>query len=204
MKTNKYILKLLTPSWVVSVVGATIGVLGTAAVIVLTRYQASDLRLQVFDVQSKAEPASTADIYKNVGNWVADNSVLSAAPMLIVWTCVGLGIYFLAISVVNAFSKAAELREELEYVHASRHSEIREALTHFAVRAVSIVGWFLFIKLSLAVIIPYALALASIASTQLNLLNVWYALSAVGIIYLNVYVHAVFLRLIFLKPRLFG
>ena len=204
MKHGQNIAKLLTPSWIVSTIGITLGVVAAAAVIVISRYQASDLKLQVFNVQSKADPATTSTVYQKLGDSVANNNVFGVAPLFLVWACVGMGVYFFAISIARSFSEAAELHDELEYVHVSRKNLLHEALIHFIVRAIAIVGWFAFIKLSLAVIVPYALALASIASLHLSLVSAVYVVAAVAILYLDVLGHAIFLRLIALKPRLFG
>ncbi|MDB5170263.1 MAG: hypothetical protein JWN82_659 [Candidatus Saccharibacteria bacterium] len=202
MKNDKNVWLLLTPSWVTNFIGITLGILITGATIVLSQYQGSELRRQIFEVQTNSAGSSSA--YDNITSNIADNSFLGALPLLIVWACVGLVVYFFAAAILRSFGQAAALHDELEYVHVTRQARIREALLHLGIRAVAAVGWFVFIKLSLSVLIPYALAAASIASHSFSLQNVGYALLAVLIIYGDVCMHAIFLRLVALKPRLFS
>ncbi|CAN5140047.1 hypothetical protein BH09PAT3_BH09PAT3_0500 [soil metagenome] len=204
MKNNKNALLLLTPSWITNVVGVALGVLVTAGVIVLSRYQGSELRQQIFDVKANTPTNSSAASYQSVADNIANNNFLAAAPLLIVWACVGLVVYFFAMSIARSFGEAFQLHDQLEYVHSSRSDLIKEALLHLVIRALAVLGWFLFIKLSLSILVPYALAAANIASQSLSLSNIGYALLAVIVLYVDICIHAVFLRLIVLKPRLFN
>jgi len=203
MKHYKNLLDLLRPSWVVTVIAGTIAVFTPLLIIVLTKYQASDLKLQVLSAQTHG-PATTGNVYQGVADNLASNQVLGSAPLFIVWACIGLGVYYLTIAIVRAFSEVVELEEELEYVHVSRASLVHEALLHFGVRAAAALAWFGFIKLTMSVIVPYAVALAGIASLELNVLSVGYVLLAAAILYVDICGQAVFLRLIALKPRIFG
>lgn len=204
MKNNQKLLLLLMPSWVVNFVGITFGVLATGATIVLSHYQGSELQQQIFEVQAHATPGAESDSYQTIANNFANNQFLGALPLLLVWAAVGLIVYFFAISIVRSFGQAAELRDELNYVHISRDERLREAWQHLGIRIAAAVGWFIFIKLTLSVLIPYALAAAKIAAQSLSLQSVGYTLLAVGVLYVVVCIHVVFVRLIALKPRLFG
>lgn len=204
MNNNKKILLLLLPSWVVNFVGVAVGVLTTGATIVLSHYQGSELQRQIFEVQANAQPGAEADSYQTIASNFSDNQFVGALPLLLVWAAVGLAVYFFANSIVRSFSQAAELRDELNYVHVSRQQRLHEALQHFGIRVAAVIGWFIFIKVSLSVLIPYALASAKVAADSWSFANVGYAVLAAGVLYVTVCVHAVFLRLIALKPRLFG
>jgi hypothetical protein len=202
MKTENQILKLLTPSWLVNFVALASGVLVTAGVIVASLYSGSALRFQIFDVQSRSIVDKQQGIYANITLEAGDNSFLGALPLLITWACIGLLVYFFAASLMKSISKVAVVREQLDYVNASRQQIIREALIALAVRVAATTGWFLFIKLSIAYIVPYALASASAAAAGLSIAAVGYVLMAVIVLYVDVVMHAIFLRLVVLKPRL--
>lgn len=202
MKNDKPLRQLLTPSWVVNFVGITLAILVTAGTIILSQYQGSELRRQIFEVNSSG--AVSTDIYDNITNNIANNSFLNALPLLIVWACVGLVVYYFAAAIIRALGEAVELHDELDYVHVSREALMREALMHLGLRALVVLVWFIFIKVSLSVLVPYALAAANIASQSWSFDSAGYALLAVVVIYAVVYAHAVFLRLISLRPRLFG
>lgn len=202
MKNDKKIRLLLTPSWIVNFVGLSLGILATGAVIVLARYQSSDLRSQVFEVQASRDNSSAA--YQNLTDFIANNHVLGAAPLLILWACVGLVVYYFALAIARSFGNAVNLHDQLKYVHVSRQQLVREALQKLGIRVAAVAGWFIFIKLTLSIFWPYALTAAYVASESLSLQSVGYVLLAVLVIYLTVWGHAIFLRLIAQKSRLFS
>lgn len=193
---------LLTPSWVVNFVGLTLGILVTAGTIVLGQYQGSELHRQIFEVQHSGSISN--DAYDNITSNIADNSFLNALPLLIVWACVGLVVYYFAVTIIRALTQVVELRDELNYVHVTREARVREALMQLGARAVATIGWFIFIKISLSVLLPYALAAANAASRSLSLESAGYAVLSVIVLYTVVWGHAIFLRLIMLRPRAFG
>jgi hypothetical protein len=204
MKNNQKTLLLLLPSWIVNFVGLTFGILATGATIVLSQYEGSELQRQIFEVQTNGTPGAEADSYRAIADNFANNNFLGALPLLLTWAAVGLIVYYFAIAIVRSFGQAAELRDELNYVHVSRQERLREAWQHLAIRIAAAVGWFVFIKITLSILIPYALSAAKIASQEFSLQAVGYTLLSVGVLYVTACIHAVFLRLIALKPRLFG
>lgn len=204
MKNDKQIKTLLTPSWVTNFIGIAVAVLVTAGTIVLSQYQGSELRQQIFEVQANANTETTGGVYENITANIAGNSFLGALPLLLTWACVGLVVYFFAVSIARSFGNAASLHDQLGYVHTTRQAVLKQALTNLAVRVAATIGWFIFIKVSLSIIVPYALAAASIAGESFSLMSVGYALLAAAILYVDIWIHAIFLRAIVLKPRLFG
>jgi len=203
MKNNQ-ILRLLTPSWVVNFFGIAIGVIATGAVIVLTKYESSALRFQIFDVQSRNIVDQQQGIYANITLEARDSSFLGALPLLITWACVGLLVYYFAMALAKSFGSAAAMREQMDYVNASRAGIKKQAFISLGIRLLATLGWFIFIKLSISFIVPYALASASAAATGFSLQTVGYAVMAVVVLYLDVVIHAIFLRLVLLRPRVFG
>lgn len=197
-------LKIVTPSWVVNIVGVSVGILVTAGIIVQSYYRSSNLSYQVSDVQQRAVIDQQGGLYANITlDSGQAGSLLDNIPLLLTWAGVGLLVYFLAITVAKLFGEVVTMREELDYVHASRGSLIREAILHMIVRIVAIVGWVLFIQLSIEILVPYAIAAASAAAIGLSFAAVGYVLVAMAMLYLDVLGHAIFLRLIFLRVRLF-
>lgn len=201
---NKQFLRLLTPSWVVNVVGGAVGLMTTAAVILLTIYESSALRFQIFDVQSRNIVDQQQGIYANITLEAEQSSFIGSLPLLITWACIGLMVYFFAVAIAKSFGQAVALKEQMNYVNASKSSIRKEALTSLGIRLLATVGWFLFIQLSIKVLVPYSLAAASAAATGFSVQAVGYAVLAVIVLYATVVVHAIFLRLVVLKPRLFG
>ncbi len=201
---NKQLSRLVTPSWVVNCIAAATGVLATGAVILLTIFESSTLRFQIFDVQSRSVVDQQQGVYANIAFEAQQSSFLDTLPLLITWACIGLLVYYFAAAIAKSIGQAAAMREKLDYVHASRKDIKRQAFTSLGVRVLATLGWFLFIKISIAVIVPYALASANAAAAEFSLASVGYAVLAVVVLYADVVVHAVFLRLVVLKPRVFG
>lgn len=204
MKQNNKLLELLTPSWLVNVIGIAFGVLATGATIVLSNYEGSDLQLQVFQYKDSGQSDSASVTFDYVTKNIANNSFLGALPLLLVWAGVGLMIYFIAMSIAHSFSEAAELRDELDYVHASRKDLVHQNLIRLGLRAAAIAGWIVVIILSVRFFVPYALASAHVAAQGFSLSSVKYALVSVVVLYGVVYLQAIFLRFIALRPRLFN
>ncbi len=204
MKHSNKLLELLTPSWLVNLIGLAVGILTTATIIVISSYEGSDLKLQVFQAKTSSQPGSTSVTYDYITKNIADNSFFGALPLLLVWAGVGLMIYFIAMSIARSISQASELRDELNYVHVSRDELLRQNLIRLGLRAAAIFGWIICIVLSVRVFVPYALAAAHVAGQGFSLNSVKYAVLAVAVLYAVVYTQAIFLRLIALRPRLFN
>lgn len=202
MKQNSELVRLLSPTWVVSFVGLTLAILVTGSAITLSQYRGSELSRQIFEVRSGGGVANST--YDSVTTYVGDNSFLNALPLLLVWAAIGLVVYFFAVALVRSMSQAVELRDELGYVHVSRQDRLREALKHLALRALVVIGWFLFVQITMYVLLPYALAASHIAARSFSLQSVGYVLLSVGLIYGAVWAHSIFLRLFMLRMRAIG
>lgn len=202
MKQNSELVRLLSPSWVVSFVGLTLAILVTGSAIILSQYRGSELSRQIFEVRSGG--GATNSTYDSVTTYIGDNGFLNALPLLLVWAAIGLVVYFFAVALVRSIGQAVELRDELGYVHISRQDRLREALKHLTLRALVVVGWFLFVQITMHVLLPYALAASHVAARSLSLQSVGYVLLSVGTIYVAVWIHTIFLRLFMLRTRVIG
>lgn len=197
-------LQILAPTWVVNFIGITIGILATGFVIVSSQYWGSDLRRQIFETQDSVQSSSASATYQDVAANFASNSFLGQLPLLVTWACVGLIVYFFAMAIVRSLGNVVTMREELTFVNAAREDTLRRAWQSLAIRVAATIGWVIFIRLSLTYIVPYALAAANAASTGWTLMNAGLAVLAVIILYVDVYIHAIFLRLVLLRTRVFG
>jgi hypothetical protein len=202
---NRNLLKLITPSWLSGFIGGAVAILVTSAGIVISRYQGSELQQQIFENQANAAANGTANgVYENITANIANNSLLNTVPMLLTWAAVGLVIYYLSVSIGQSMARTVDLREQMEYVHSSRQELMRQATRNTLVRLAAVIAWFVLIKLTIGVFVPYALAAASIAGDSLSFASAGYALLAMAILFGTVQLHAIVLRLIALRPRLFG
>ena len=201
---DTYIRKLLTPSWLSSFIGAAVGILVTGAAMILSRYQGSELQQQIFENQANAATAvSSSSAYDKITANIADNSFLGGLPLLLTWAAVGLVVYYFAIAIARSFGEAASLHQQLGYVHSSRQVLVRKAVINLVIRSAAAIGWFMLIKLTVSIFVPYALAVSSLASRSLSLQNVGYAVLSIVLLFVVIQVHAVFLRVLVLRPRVF-
>ncbi|HEY1064072.1 MAG TPA: hypothetical protein VGE30_02110 [Candidatus Saccharimonadales bacterium] len=202
MKPQNDFFEIFKPSWVVNFLGLTLGILVTGAAIVLSQYRSSELSTQIFAARS--EGGVSLGVAESISNNITDNGFLNALPLMLVWAAAGLVVYFLAAAIIRSFGQAAQLREELEYVHVTRQDRIREALQHVGIRVLVVIAWFVFLQVTLHALVPYALAAANIASQSFSLQSAGYAALAVVVIYAMVWAQAVFFRLFMLRTRVFG
>jgi hypothetical protein len=205
MKHSKAALVLITPSWVSTLLGLVVGLGLTIGTIAVARYQGSQLQQEIFEVHANNTSTSTNATYHNITTHVANNHVIGVAPLFLLWAFVGLIVYYFAVSIVSTLGHAVELHDEMNYVNASRSSLMKTALGELAIRIVALAAWFGFIKVSLSVVLPYALAAAYAAAGNLaSPSNLGTAVLAVLVLFADVYLQAVFFRLVVLKPRVFS
>lgn len=203
MKNDPPFWKLLTPSWLSNVLGLFVGLVVVAGAIIMSHYQGSQLQQEIFEDHSQSAGTATGS-YHTIINNISNNHVIGVAPLFILWAGVGLAVYYFAVNIVGALTNVLQLKHQLNYVNASRQALVRQAVTRLVVRLLALLAWFGFIKLSLDIVLPYVLSAAHAASPTLaSPSNIAIALLAVIIMYADVHVHAVFLRLMALKPRLF-
>ncbi len=201
MKTNQQIIRLLTPSWLLIIIGLFTGIFITVATILLSQFQSSELSQQLFFVQSKT-PTTSPQLYQHLTDSIAHNHVLSVAPLFLVWAGVGLLVYGFSVAVARAFGVAFLLRDQLTYVNASRQTLLREACIKLGIRALALITWFVWLKLTLSIALPYVLAAGHAASVSVSLDSVVAGLVAIVVSTGVVCVHGILLRAIALRPRL--
>lgn len=206
MRSSKNLIKVLTPSWSVTVFALTFGILLIGATIALTQFENSELSQQVFAVQSRqqSESQSTGSVYETITNTMTQNDFLNTVPLLLLWAAVGLGVYYLALSAYKVFSQAATLKEQLGYVHMSRQTLIKQEAARLAVRVGALIAFVLLLRVTISVVIPYVMAIAHIAARDVSVVSGAYVVLGLAVVYVAVWFNTIALRLIVLKTRLLG
>lgn len=195
--------QLVSPSWLSGlfvVVASLIIVLGSIG---LLYYHSSNLHL--LHVPNDSHQATVTDNYQTIDDRFSPDVILSDIPLFIFWGGVGIAAYALTMSLVTALHSAAEVHEELDYVNSNRQQLLRFAGERFAIRLSALVAWFIYLRYTQHVLMPYAVALGFAGTT----IGGWfqgagYVLGAIGISVFVLHIHVVLVRLIALKPRLFG
>jgi hypothetical protein len=207
LKTSDYdrrlIGLLLLPSWLSGLVAVCGGLAVTVASIVISRYQGSSLQLELFNYRATPAPNLTTS-YQTVGTNLSANTFVSDLPLFLFWALAGLIVYLFASSLFGVLQNVAELKSELDYVHTDRRQLIDIALLHLAFRLGVLLFWLPYLLFFFHHVVPYSIAAAHVASASLISLNgLMYSLLAFLVIAGSLHIHAILLRLLFLKPRVF-
>jgi hypothetical protein len=200
----KQVWLVLMPSWLSGLFAALVSLVMVVGTAIITNYQGSSLQQQLFEVKSSGGVVSGFD-YQNITANLSRNQVIGNLPLFLFWAALGVVVYLLATSLWAGLSNAEELREELDYVNAPKRWIVRTVLVHLLVRLVVVLVWVAYLQLSLRVLLPYVLAVAHIAATNLASINgIAYLLLGLAVAFVAVQAHTVFLRLLLLKVRVFG
>jgi hypothetical protein len=193
---------LLKPSWLSGLfcaVGSLAVVLGAVGMLY---YRSSSLHLLVQLQKSKPAPV---DDYQTINTDLTTNTIISDIPLFIFWAGVGIVAYAFTAAIINALHTVVELQEESTYVHASRRELLKNAGERLLLRLGALIVWFIFLNYTLHLIIPYAIAVGYAGtSTSSWLQGSLYLLAGIGVLIICAHAHTILLRLIALRPRLFG
>ena len=202
--TLKQIWILLQPSWLSGLVGGFLSFAVVVATVIISNFQGSSLQQEIFEAKAGHTSASVIN-FKAVTDNLAANGVISNAPLFLFWAALGVIVYLFATSLWGGLSKAEELREELEYVNAPRKQLLKEGVTSLLIRLLCLGLWLGYLEVFLKIILPYTLAAAHVAAVDLvSLTGIGYVVLAFVVLFVALQLHAVFMRLVWLRLRLFG
>lgn len=139
--------------------------------------------------------------------WLLGNTATYYIALVVTAVIAGLTV-FAILQGVRRLMQQSSFSWNLLRSHSSQASaEIHALFVRLALRVLSCLGWSVYIVLSTAVLMPFALLLlqsgidAISTDTLVGLLNIAECFVALLIF---IHVHIVFLRLVLLRPRLFG
>jgi len=192
--------QLLLPSWgslVASLVFSLAVVIGT---VLALYYQASDFR-QLRSLQ-QAQASSVTQNYQQVGDGLEHNTFVSNIPLLVFWGVVGMIVYSFVMSLLRAVENAVELEQEMHYVHPN-HALRRLAFIRLALRVGAAVALFLYLKVTLKIIVPYVIALVYAGTAPEGVwVNSVYMVSALVVMAACLHGYVILARLLTLRARL--
>jgi hypothetical protein len=89
--------------------------------------------------------------------------------------------------------------------NAEEKSTIDELVIRWIVRLVSFALYVLYWLLFMAILVPFCILAARVSATDLLSLSVWISsVSSVIVLAISLHIHVVFLRLLLLRPRIYG
>lgn len=196
-----FIGKVLQPSWLSGLIDIAVSVALVVGTLISATYSSSGLRYLIDQEKQRAQQNYAP--YTPLPDHFSSNQLLGDIPLLIFWMGVGLVAYWFMSAVLVAWRDAAELKEELDYVHVDRRALVRQAAERLGLRAIVLIGWVLYIAFTLRVLLPYILALATAAKGAGSALPaIGFGLLAVGLAALVLHIHLICLRLLWLRSRL--
>ncbi|HET9174446.1 MAG TPA: hypothetical protein VFN56_04155 [Candidatus Saccharimonadales bacterium] len=193
---------LLAPSWLSGLVVVAASGIVTIGTIVLSNYQGSTLQQQLFEARAGQSTASVLGIQTITDN-LAQNRIVNNLPLFLFWAGLGVIVYLFVVAIWNSISTAAKLREEMNYVHASRHALMLQEAQHTIFRLIVLGVWLIYVRVFLRALLPYGLAAAHTA-VHLSVRTVGYGLLSFVVIALALHVHVILLRLVLLRLRAVG
>lgn len=200
----KQIWQVLTPSWLSGLVVTVLCLVGVIGTLIVSNYQGSRLQQQLFEARGSG-PLPLRSDFQTITDNLAHNQVVSNLPLFLFWAVLGIIVYLAATNLWNVLGSAEELREELNYVNAPKRHLVQNVVVHLAARLVVLAAWLAYVQLFLKVLLPYVLDAAHIAAVDLlSLSGIGYTLLAFAVAWVALQAHVVFLRLVFLRSRLWG
>jgi ABC-type multidrug transport system permease subunit len=194
----------LTPSWLSGLLTLVIALTIVSGTVVTVRYRDSfELWREAHSSQSQPQEYDYGALDDNFSK----SQLISDIPLLIFWSGVGLIIYYFTMSLFKLYRRAVDFEHQLDYVNADRNRLVKAAATKAAFRLAVIVIWFLCLRFTQHVLLPYVIALSYTGSGSLYLnwlQNTAYLSAATALAALTLHVHVVLLRLAFLRTRLFS
>jgi hypothetical protein len=126
-------------------------------------------------------------------------------PLILLWGAVGLGIYFIAASIVRDVMKAIQFERQLGYIHADPNSMVKSVIKHLIMRVVSIFLLVMLVILFVNHTLPYVITVSHISAANLwSLQGIHYAALSFALTAACTYAASILLRLSLGKQRVFS
>ena len=151
---------LFQPSWLSGLVAIAVGLLVSVGVIIAFSAHNSQVQQQLLAwQQNQAQPTLTAP-----GQNLPENdhpTIQGSWTLLILWGFVGFLAYVLVAAVIHFITKAEEIKESLNYVHAQRRDILATTTEHVLLRLVAAILFIISMSVVYKLIIPYSIAAAT-------------------------------------------
>jgi hypothetical protein len=133
------------------------------------------------------------------------NQYVGHAVFIAFWGAVGLVIYLLVFGMLHRMENFMSLVSELGYAHVVRHQFVIYHIVRGLLRVLAVIAWCLLLPFFIYKLIPYGIATAQISAVHSAYIGNWlFSVLICGICILTIHALTVFLRLMVLRPRLFG
>ncbi len=195
---------LLLPSWLSGGFALLIGLLIFIGPYIVSHFgttaQEGFLGLHIVYQHS-----SLTTVAHSVSTQFLGNSHVGQAVFIGFWGAVGLVTYLIAESLLRRAENFFSLIQEFGYVNVARHKLFQYHAVRILVRIIAVVAWCLLLPYFIYRLLPYSIAAAQLSSENGATIHIWLtSLLFSAACVLVVHVLIIFLRLMVLRPRLFG
>ena len=170
-----------------------------AIAIAIVHYNGSTLNQEIFALHHVTAGATTG--YQNVTNSFSRNRVLNSLPLYLFWGGVGLITYTFSMRIINGFSNAIQIEEELTYVHSNHRGILVTAFTQLLVRLCTLLVWLVVILETLHHLLPDSLVKAHTLGIQFSATALKQAVWLTFVLILDLMLQTVFMRILALRSR---
>ena len=133
------------------------------------------------------------------------NQYVGHAVFIAFWGAVGLVIYLLVFGMLHRMENFMSLVSELGYAHVVRHQFFIYHISRGILRIIAVIAWCLLLPFFIYKLIPFGIATAQISALHSVSVGNWlFSVLICGLCILTIHALTVLLRLMVLRPRLFG
>lgn len=139
--------------------------------------------------------------------WLLGNTATYYIVLVVTAIIAGLTVFAILQGVRRLLQQSSSGWNLLHSHSKQATAEIHDLFVRLALRVLSCLGWCVYIVMSTAVIMPFAVLLlqGGIDAVSTNLPNALLSVAeCFALLLVSIHVHIVFLRLVLLRPRLFG
>ncbi|MDB5186203.1 MAG: hypothetical protein JWL85_726 [Candidatus Saccharibacteria bacterium] len=155
---------------------------------------------------------SSAEMIQSSANSMAafseamfNNAALNDVLFFVFWMLLGCIVYLVLAGFGFTLSLAGKTLHELHYVNIQRKITDDDPFTKVALRSLVILMWFVYSVFFFKILLPFSILSGQIGISNLYDLDGWlYVGLAFAVLIASLHLHVVLLRLLMLRPRVFG
>ncbi len=192
-------LKAFTPSLLSASIDIFITIVfTTAAYIAAIRPHSSALN-QAFYLFHNEFIAS----YNKLASKLAENRIINDLPLILFWVLVGVAVYFVVIEIIKSVNSTIELADDIKETKVSKRQAIlKETGIRSLIRAVTVIVWYIYLRLFILKFIPLDLSYINRFATSRTVSNAINFILIAIVLLVLLHINTVIFRFIALKRRL--
>jgi hypothetical protein len=141
-------------------------------------------------------------VYAIISSELNSSDLVGNIAVFCVWAIAGLAIYYLIVSLLSLVMDLVRFAQILGYENSDKKSIVIEAVERLTLRTLGVVGFGMFVAITLQLIVPAILTLVAASFSSLSVMAAVYLIASVVFTMAVLHIVVVLLRVIFLRTRL--